>query len=383
MASPEFSSPSTTNMTEQAPTEDLVPQAHPMASTDSAGRESLPPHPLITVKQMPNLFGEIREQNVVFCVDTSGSMVYSLDAVKEHLVETLYDLARRPGTRFNVIEFSSEIVQWSDKMVECTPQTVAIAGDWIKKLEAKTGTNTLEALLVAFSDMECDAVCLVTDGLPDQNLTDILDAVGHACENRPVHAYYIQRGVPETSAAEFLQDLATETFGSFHVITVTQHGGIERITPVYRAEMPGGPVLRTTDRHIYPSGLKACSVSTTLNNPPGVVLPDYPPPILPHWPYRYPYVYPYSGRPWSYYYPVYYPNAGWSRYRPARAWMKQQPPGVLDYVPGAGGMLIDTKVLARRLEDGYYYLGKIKSQVEYLILKHYRYWKFEQCYQCR
>ena len=39
--------------------------------------------------QFPTLYGEIREKNVCFCIDTSGSMVYSLGAVKEHTLEAL------------------------------------------------------------------------------------------------------------------------------------------------------------------------------------------------------------------------------------------------------------------------------------------------------
>ncbi len=37
----------------------------------------------------------------------------------------------------------------------------------------------------------------------------------------------------------------------------------------------------------------------------------------------------------------------------------------LDFVPGAGSVLIDKTVLARREEDGFYYLGKVRSQVNF------------------
>ena len=57
------------------------------------------------------------------------------------------------------------------------------------------------------------------------------------------------------------------------------------------------------------------------------------------------------------------------RYRPAKAWAKHIE-GVLDgaqcmtWSPGAGSLLIDKKVLARRNEDGYFYKGTVKSQVK-------------------
>ena len=59
-----------------------------------------------------NIFGEIPEKSVVFVIDTSGSMYDMLAAVKDHIAETLIDRAyNRPGTTFNIIEFSSEVFQ--------------------------------------------------------------------------------------------------------------------------------------------------------------------------------------------------------------------------------------------------------------------------------
>ena len=57
-----------------------------------------------------NIFGEIPEKNVIFVIDTSGSMYDVLASVKDHIAEVLIDRAyNRPGTYFNVIEFSSEV----------------------------------------------------------------------------------------------------------------------------------------------------------------------------------------------------------------------------------------------------------------------------------
>ena len=39
------------------------------------------------------------------------------------------------------------------------------------------------------------------------------------------------------------------------------------------------------------------------------------------------------------------------------------------FAPGAGSVLIDKTVLARRREDGHYYTGKVKSQVCYYFLR--------------
>jgi hypothetical protein len=83
-----------------------------------------------TLKGIPTIFGEVLEKNVTFCIDTSGSMYKSLDVVKEHLIETLLKHANKSQPRsFNLVEFNSDVTQWADKMVKCSPQTVAVATD--------------------------------------------------------------------------------------------------------------------------------------------------------------------------------------------------------------------------------------------------------------
>ena len=336
-----------------------IPRRPPTAST-------------LKMMKFPTLFGTIREANITFCIDTSGSMYNVLDAVKDHLIEVLLQRANsdRPTT-FNIIEFSTEVTQWSDKMVKCSPQTVAVAAQWIRKLEAKTGTNTLDALLSAFNDQSCDAVCLVTDGLPDQQPTQILDNVNCTAENRPVHAFYMQGDCPDQISIDFLQDLAMETYGSFHIITVTTLGAIERVTPIYRAETSAERIIRTPSRNVYPSNYKTCRVAHTVDTPgPNIVAhpsqtfahpadPFYP--FLDH-PY---YLYPW---PYRYYFQYFSPVHGWSRYRPARAFLQQtqllmDAANTKPVVPGPGAFLIGQPVLARNDGDGLFYLGTVKSQV--------------------
>ena len=322
-------------------------------------------------REFPTMFGEIHERHVIFCIDTSGSMYNSLDVVREHLLESLLARAYEDRvTTFNLIEFASAVTQWSDRLVKCTPQTVAVAEQWLSKLAPTTGTNTNEALLTAFADINADAVYLVTDGVPDQSPAKVLDDVSNASRDRPVHCFYVQDGDADPVATTFLRDLAMETYGSFHVITVTQHGALERVTPVYRADTSAERIIRTTDGAIYPLNHQVCSLAPTLNTPlavpvaAAVATPVLLPSPFPQFPY--------------YHYPYYlpgqqclYPNYGWSRYRPVHAQLskrqhdydasKEQVASSL--APGAGSLLIGTTVLARRNEDGYYYLASVKSQV--------------------
>lgn len=324
--------------------------------------------PLMEPRGIPTVFGEVFEKNVTFCIDTSGSMYKGLEMVKEHLLETLLKHASKgKPTMFNIVEFNSEVTQWSDKMVTCTPETVRVAKDWINKLSAKTGTNTKDALMNALRDPLCDAIYLVTDGLPDHHPVEILDQVANIGKLRPIHCIYLStEETTESAAIEFLEDLAIESYGSLHIVSLTTHGCVERITPIYRADHANERIIRTLNGSIYPD-IKQCSVSTTLQIDPDeslLLTPRIsnlrPPYCFPPWG---PYWFDWLSMPHRYYYPY-----GWSRYRPARSWLKAQEQMIESIEsegvsPAAGSLLINKKVLARRLDDGYFYIGTVKSQV--------------------
>ena len=346
----------------------LTPSAPPLSPIPSTTTMPI-------INNLPTIFGEVFERDVTFCVDTSGSMFNCLDVVKEQLTETLMKHAQREGdTTFNIIEFNSEVTQWADKMVSCTPETVQVAADWIRKLSAKTGTNTLDALLTALQDSSCRAVYLVTDGLPDTFAEDILDTVISATNGRPIHCIYLTREKAETAAVDFLEDLAVESFGSFHIASLTTHGCLEKIVPIYRADHAGERVIRTVNNTLRPN-FKTCSVATTLQIDPDEVLGNTPRMASLGMPYSLPLGLPWYG--WRYWglgmlpYRYYYPST-WSRYRPAKSWLRAQdtltdvPDGV-GMSPAAGALLINKKVLARRIADGYFYMGTVQSQVGYAI----------------
>lgn len=326
------------------------------------------------IRGIPTMFGEVLEKNVTFCVDTSGSMYKGLEVVKEHLIETLLKHANKPQPRsFNLVEFNSDVTQWADKMVKCSPQTVAVAADWIKKLTPKTGTNTEGALLTALADPTCGSVYIVTDGLADQHPVDILDNVYNAAKGRPIHCIYLStEDQIDSIAVELLEDLAVESYGSFHIVTLTTHGSVERITPIYRSDHAQERLVRTASGTMH-SPDKMCSITTALAVEPEESLyltprvnafGQYAPYFDPLYPYYgYPFHRPWYGYPYRYYYPY-----GWSRYRPARNYLKAKD-AMMESIesstvsPAAGALLIGKQVLARRIDDGYFYLGTVKSQV--------------------
>ncbi|XP_078482121.1 uncharacterized protein LOC100181394 [Ciona intestinalis] len=274
-----------------------------------------------------NIFGEIPEQNITFVVDTSGSMYDVLSVVKDHITEVLMDRAyNRLGTTFNIIEFSSDITQWADRMVECTPITANAATRWLRGIESQTGSDTLTALHMAFDEPRCQAVYLVTDGMPDQNPEEIIHRITKASYGRPVHCIAVSTGVGDLplSSTTFLENLAIETRGSFHVVQVGRLGDVNKVNSIYNSVYT--PI----------EGSKKCSVETSLTHNPYTnllsTLPAQSPPFVPFYRYN--------------------PPLHTEVFKEA-----------LERTPVASIVVRGTRILARRDEDGYYYGGSVAQEI--------------------
>jgi len=322
----------------------------------------------------PTIFGNVYEKNVVFLLDTSGSMYHSFDVVKEHLLEILFARAiSGRDTMFNIIEFNEEVNKWADRLVACTPRTVSIASDWIHKLKCGTSTNTMEALIEAYDDDGMDAIYLVTDGLPDQSPPVILENVRRLHKGRPIHAIYLTGTHSDPAAKEFLEQLAKITKGSFHTISLTLYGRIQKVTPIFNQKTE---FMRHYDgEFLSPNLTNVFSVnSSRLERPtsappasgfvPRIYDPGTPVTLLraPHGTVPIPYV-------------------SWSKYDQERGTSK-----VLQYadavlasrglskdneksttrtnVPVAASIMKGMKVLARKDSDGLFYMAVIKEQGE-------------------
>jgi hypothetical protein len=336
-----------------------------------------------------NIFLGIREQNVTFCIDISGSMYSTLNTIKEQLIQ--YLLEQSLVTRFNLnrlfnlIAFSSEVYPWSNGVVLWNTATVNSCLDWIKDLETKTGTNTLDALMTAFQDERTHAVCLVTDDISDQDAFTVLNQVSLVAKGRPVHCIYVtvsdrEREHEDKAAIEFLQNLATITKGSFKIVTVGRYG-VERITPIYCFD-PSTVVecvnalqfhtpcetqhqhrhnhlhhldiqLATNNLFSQPSRVSELGnfVYPTLHSQPRVLLTN-------------------DGR-------IPMCSMAWSRFRPIRLFHDGTVCGIttnssthmgldkdIAYTPDIEQLLKNKIVIARSTLDGYYYKGKVLSQVD-------------------
>lgn len=183
------------------------------------------------------IFGRVPEKNVYFLIDTSGSMYHQLAFVKQHLIELLSNRATvSQDSMFNVIEFKEEVDKWADKLVQCTPSTVTVAARWINKLTCGTSTNTMGALLEALNDSAVEAIYMVTDGLPDQRPTVILEKLRSIPYSTPIHSIYLNGTYSDPATHGFLRDLAEQTRGSFHTVTLSHNGSVEKVVPVYNTK---------------------------------------------------------------------------------------------------------------------------------------------------
>ena len=119
----------------------------------------VPPAPSALAKSLP--------REVVFVIDTSGSMEgTSIVQAREALLLALRRLA--PGDRFNIIEFNSAASALFEAARPAAPDNVGAALDWVRRLRARGGTEMQAALELALDGAEEAArvrqVVFLTDG---------------------------------------------------------------------------------------------------------------------------------------------------------------------------------------------------------------------------
>nr|XP_015193976.1 PREDICTED: uncharacterized protein C11orf16 homolog isoform X1 [Lepisosteus oculatus] len=289
------------------------------------------------------LFGEIRDRNITFVIDTSDSMYTCLEMVKHHLIEALLAKSRAGDSLFNVVEFSYKVTKWCDRMVTCSPNTVYGALDWIRSLCCKPGRDLLGALIAAFDDLACQAVYLVTNGFPHTKAQEVLQVVSRVSRERPVHVFYVADKWTDSEELRFLQKLAQCTRGSCHLI-VLGAADVKQVVPVYKTE------CWTTGPFYW--DVKYCSAGTNLDRPVTAVtdlsLCASP---LGHTHCCHPAV----TVPARHNLVSLVPTCPLSTCEIAE---------MLESPLGSSLLTVGTRVLARREPDGYYYLGSIKQEVE-------------------
>ena len=86
--------------------------------------------------------------------------------------------------------------------------------------------------MLALQDEKTDAVYLVTDGLPNDKPSVILNNVKEIVRGRTVHCFYISGSNDDRPAIEFLRVLAEKTGGSLHLLAHDESGKVTDIREV-------------------------------------------------------------------------------------------------------------------------------------------------------
>ncbi|KAM5180643.1 von Willebrand factor A domain-containing protein 3B [Mantella aurantiaca] len=161
------------------------------------------------------LFGTILEEQVYILIDTSHSMKDKLFLVKEKILRLMQEQLKHKKM-FNFVKFDSKVEPWKTKLAEVNEENLKEASYWVKELQVGSSTNTLKALQVALSDINTQAIYLLTDGRPDQPTETILEQVNLF---RPVPIHTISFNCDDTEANSFLFELSNKTSGRFHAYT--------------------------------------------------------------------------------------------------------------------------------------------------------------------
>jgi HEAT repeat protein len=181
-------------------------------------------------------FYELKDvtSNVVFVIDTSGSMVETrmlmeshsrdkvldtkLQAASAELYKTVLEL--EPGTRFNVVWFGSEAQLWQSGPVRATWRVKAKVKEWLDILQPAGATASQAALNLALDQPDVETIYFLTDGMPTAGETDIQKLSTGVTERNRTHreaarihtiAFFLAQG------EAFLSQLAALNHGLYRL----------------------------------------------------------------------------------------------------------------------------------------------------------------------
>lgn len=175
-------------------------------------------------RDVTDISKSIKERNISIIIDASGSMYKTFGIIKEAAMMLIHNtLYRQEHGSFNVISFSNSSQVFSNSMVSCSKENLALAATWIHGLTCEASTNTLSALVTAYSDDNSDAIVIFTDGLPNQKPSVVLKCITELSQGRPIHSIYVNNGNIDDSVVQFWEKLALNTNGSLHLLTSGSH----------------------------------------------------------------------------------------------------------------------------------------------------------------
>ncbi|OON23161.1 hypothetical protein X801_00937 [Opisthorchis viverrini] len=135
------------------------------------------------------LFGRVEGNNVVFCIDRSGSINKYWDVVCTHLVEHICLLeARRKQMRFNVIVFDDHVECFRSKLIRFSPLIIFELRKWLQNMAHASTSYLLPAIMAAFTQPFVEAVYMVTVGTSALEGPELFHHLPVLCNSRPLHS---------------------------------------------------------------------------------------------------------------------------------------------------------------------------------------------------
>lgn len=125
---------------------------------------------------------EVMPKEIVFVIDTSGSMMgFPLEKIKEVMRFTFDGL--HPRDRFNVITFSGDQHILFPAPVPATPDNITAAWEFVRHRQGSGGTEMLPAIRTALKDSgsrdHVHVVCFMTDGEVGNDLEILAEIQRH------------------------------------------------------------------------------------------------------------------------------------------------------------------------------------------------------------
>jgi Ca-activated chloride channel family protein len=173
---------------------------------------------LLTISPKDNISEqEYAAKDVVFVLDTSGSMAESGKMEKARAALLFGVRSLRPADRFNVINFAGEEHLMTTGLLQADASGRAMGEEFISKLKPVGGTNINGALLAAMGQFDRSdrprILVFMTDGLPTVGETNVGRIVDNAREARIPGVRLFTFGVGYDVQTALLDKLAAENGG--------------------------------------------------------------------------------------------------------------------------------------------------------------------------
>jgi Ca-activated chloride channel family protein len=190
----------------------------------------------------------VLNKDIVFVLDKSGSMrgekIGQAQRALSYCVDALND-----GDRFNIVTFSTGVDAYAEGLVTASGDEKSRAGEFIKKIYARGGTDINAALLEALDMPDSERprmVVFLTDGLPTVGETDI-EAILANLRGRNEGVRIFSFGVGYDVNTTLLDRIATDRRGAVDYVKPEEDIEV-KVSRFY--DKVGHPVLSEIDLEV-------------------------------------------------------------------------------------------------------------------------------------